>query len=62
MRLIAWICTTTCGFSQPAYDLLLQGGHVIDPKNGISAVRDVAIKDGSIAAVAGHLDPAAALN
>ena len=30
-------------------------------KNGISAVRDVAIKDGSIAAVAPHLDPAAAL-
>ncbi|MGA2270896.1 MAG: amidohydrolase/deacetylase family metallohydrolase [Bryobacteraceae bacterium] len=49
------------GFSQPAYDLLLQGGHVIDPKNGISAVRDVAIKDGSVAAVAEHLDPAAAL-
>src|ERR1039458_7561279 len=47
--------------SQPAYDLLLQGGHVIDPKNGISAVRDVAIKDGAIAAVAEHLDPAAAL-
>ena len=47
--------------SQPAYDLLLQGGHVIDPKNGISAVRDVAIKDGAIAAVALHLDPAAAL-
>ncbi len=50
-----------CAFSQPAYDLLLQGGHVIDAKNGISAVRDVAIKDGSIAAVAAHLDPAAAL-
>ncbi len=46
---------------QPAYDLLLQGGHVIDAKNGISEVRDVAIKDGRIAAVAPHLDPAAAL-
>jgi len=46
---------------QPAYDLLLQGGHVIDAKNNISAVRDVAIKDGTIAAVAAHLDPASAL-
>lgn len=46
---------------QPAYDLLLQGGHVIDAKNGISAVRDVAIKDGMIAAVAARVDPAAAL-
>lgn len=48
-------------FAQQAYDLLLQGGHVIDAKNGISAVRDVGIKDGVIAAVAAHLDPAAAL-
>ena len=34
------------------YDLLLRGGHVIDPKNKIDARRDVAIKDGRIAAVA----------
>jgi dihydroorotase len=32
----------------PAYDLLLQGGHVIDAKNTIDAVMDVAIKDGRI--------------
>src|SRR3954454_5766766 len=32
------------------YDLLLKGGHVIDPKNKISGRRDVAIKDGRIAA------------
>lgn len=34
------------------YDLLLKGGHVIDARNRISGVRDVAIKDGKIAAVA----------
>lgn len=45
------------GFSQPKYDLLLQGGHVVDAKNNISAVRDVAIKDGLIAAVAPKLSP-----
>ena len=39
------------------YDLLLKGGHVIDARNGISAVRDVAIKDGRIAAVAPGIDP-----
>ena len=33
------------------YDLLLKGGHVIDPKNGVDAKRDVAIADGKIAAV-----------
>lgn len=50
-----------CLAGQTRYDLLLQGGHVIDPKNGISAVRDVAIKDGLVAAVAQRLDPAEAL-
>ncbi len=39
------------------YDLLLQHGHVIDAKNNIDQVMDVAIKDGKIAAVAEHLDP-----
>lgn len=34
------------------YDLLLKGGHVIDPKNSINAVMDVAIADGKIAEVA----------
>lgn len=42
-------------FAQPVYDLLLKGGHVIDPKNNINAVRDVAIRDGVIAAVAPDL-------
>jgi dihydroorotase len=42
------------------YDLLLKGGHVIDSRNSISAVRDVAIRDGRVAAVAAQIDPAAA--
>jgi dihydroorotase len=33
------------------FDLLLKGGHVIDARNHLSAVRDVAIKAGKIAAV-----------
>jgi len=48
-------------FAQPRYDLLLQGGRVVDAKNGIGAVRDVGIKDGKIAAVAAHLDAKDAL-
>jgi dihydroorotase len=43
------------------YDLLLKGGHVIDARNRISAVRDVAIASGKVAAVAARIDPAAAL-
>src|SRR6185437_5765364 len=49
-----------CAFAQVQYDLVLQGGHVIDAKNKISAVRDVGIRDGKIAAVAEHIDPAQA--
>ncbi len=45
----------------PAYDLLLRGGHVIDPKNHIDAVMDVAIKDGRIAKVAASLKPGDAI-
>jgi dihydroorotase len=37
------------------YDLLLKGGHVIDPKNSVDAIRDVAIKDGKIAKVATNI-------
>src|ERR1035437_6329211 len=33
------------------YDVLLKGGHVIDPKNGIDRVMDVAISGGKIARV-----------
>ena len=36
----------------PEYDFLIKGGRVIDPRNSLDAVRDVAIKDGKIAAVA----------
>ena len=47
--------------SGPKYDLLLRGGHVIDARNKISAVRDVAIAGGKIAAVDAKLNPADAL-
>ena len=33
------------------FDLILKHGHVIDPKNGISKVMDIAISEGRIAAV-----------
>src|ERR1700716_372031 len=63
-RLLAFLCLVGCGRGQtppqPTYDLLLQGGRVVDAKNGINAVRDVAIKDGKVAAVEQRIDPALA--
>jgi dihydroorotase len=49
------------GVAQQQYDLLLKNGHVIDAKNHISAQRDVAIRDGKIAAIADHIDGSKAL-
>lgn len=45
----------------PAYDLLLAGGHVLDPANKVDGVMDVAIKDGRIARVAPGLRSADAI-
>jgi dihydroorotase len=61
MPWILFLIGASLAFAQTQqYDLLLQGGHVIDAKNSIDAVRDVAIRDGKIAAVAQHVDPAQA--
>ncbi len=44
-------------WSQADYDLLLKSGHVIDPRNGIDARRDVAIRAGRIAEVSPEISP-----
>jgi len=51
MRILAAMLCANVLFAQANYDLLLKGAHVIDPKNKLSAVRDVAIRDSLIAAV-----------
>jgi N-acyl-D-aspartate/D-glutamate deacylase len=33
------------------YDLVITGGRVIDPETGLDAVRNVGVKDGTIAAI-----------
>jgi dihydroorotase len=60
MRLPILLICANALFAQAPYDLLLKGGRVIDPKNKISAVRDVAIRDGLIAAVASDIPAAQA--
>jgi dihydroorotase len=40
-----------------AYDLLIAGGHVIDPAQKLSAERDVAIRGGRIARIAANIPP-----
>ncbi|HWQ55059.1 MAG TPA: amidohydrolase/deacetylase family metallohydrolase [Bryobacteraceae bacterium] len=58
--ILGTLCIAWAALAQPQYDLLLKGGHVIDAKNKISVVRDVAIRDGKIAAVAANIPAASA--
>jgi len=38
------------------YNIIIKGGNVIDPKNNINEVMDIAVKDGKIAMVAKNID------
>jgi dihydroorotase len=54
-RILFLACCSFLATSAPAqtshYDLLLKGGHVVDPANHVDAVMDVAVSSGKIAAV-----------
>lgn len=54
-RFASWFVMITlffsCFLNAQEFDLLIKNGHVIDAKNGIDKVTDVAIKDGKIAQV-----------
>ena len=47
---------TTSILQAQAYNLVIKGGQVIDPKSGINEVMDVAVLDGKIANVAKNID------
>ena len=49
MKFLLFLIGATIAAAQPRYDILLKGGHVIDAKNGINEVRDVAIAGNRIA-------------
>lgn len=53
LRLIAFLLSlwTAAPAAAQQYELVLKGGHVIDPANNVDGVRDVAIQDGRVAAV-----------
>ncbi len=61
MRLLwLWALLGAAAAAQTPYDLLLKGGHVVDPKNNLDAVMDVAIAGGKIAQVAADIPAAQA--
>ena len=46
-----------CSLMSQTYDLLLKGGNVIDPRNGVNAPMDVAVSGNKIARVAESISP-----
>ena len=60
LALLTLLAAASPASAQPTYDILLKGGHVIDPRNGIDSVMDVAVAGGTIAAVRAGIDPSSA--
>ena len=56
MRLSALLLAAAAIASAQQYDLLIKGGHVIDPANSIDRVMDVAVTGNQIARVAPSID------
>jgi dihydroorotase len=59
MRFVLILLAAGC-LAQERFDLVLKGGRVIDPRNDIDALMDVAVRGGTIAAVAPSIDAAQA--
>jgi dihydroorotase len=62
LRIFAAVFLICCAVTAQAqqYDLVLRNGHVLDPKNNVDAKRDVAIRDGKIAAIEPSISASAA--
>jgi dihydroorotase len=57
---ILFICTSLMAQVEKTFDILITGGRVIDPKNNMDALADIAIKSGKIVKVSAGLNPAEA--
>ena len=60
LRLVVLLTYLSIPVHAQQYDLLIKGGHLIDPKNQINGVMDVAIAGGKIAQVATNIPPSQA--
>lgn len=59
--LLSLLTLILSSISAQDYSIVIKGGHVIDPKNNINEVMDVAIKENKIALVAKNIDAKQAL-
>ena len=56
LMILIFLCTSTWVARSQQYDIVIKGGHVIDPKNNIDGVMDIAIADGKILQVAKNIN------
>jgi len=54
--LFSFCCFSTCSVMAQSYDIVIKGGHVIDPKNNIDAIMDIGIGGGKIMKVTKTID------
>ena len=56
LMILVFLCTMAWSAKLQQYDIVIKGGHVVDPKNNIDGVMDIAITDGKISQVAENID------
>ena len=56
LLILVFLCMSAWSAKSQQYDIVIKGGHVIDPKNDIDGVMDIAITDGKISEVADNID------
>lgn len=54
--ILVFLCAMAWSAKSQQYDIVIKGGHVVDPKNNIDGVMDIAIADGKISQVAENID------
>lgn len=54
--LLPVFCFSILSVWSQSYDIVIKGGHVIDPKNNINSVTDIAINEGKIVQVGNNID------
>ena len=58
--LLSFFCFFIFSVAAQSFDIVIKGGHVIDPKNNIDGITDIAINEGKIVQIAKNIDAAKA--
>ena len=61
LKTLLIIAIVVCSCQNNSYDIVIKGGHVIDPKNNIDEPMDIGVRDGKVARVAKNIETTDAL-